>query len=593
MDYMFFSSLQHSEHIVIVVSYDIACQWSVNLWERMKTYPHWMQTDHNGKSFHFLVPKFHLPAHVMSCQTVFSFNFNRFVGRTDGEAPERGWSRINPIATSTAEMGPGHRRDTLDDHFGDGNWKKTTLMAISLLRKIKTAVAERNDHKFLHHQFVLGLPEASVEKWEQELCRWEEDHANPNPFEKRFKTITQDAVRKRLAVEEAKQMAAGTAYVLHEDISASRLITMGLDFEEQQRQLAVDLSTLGPHSTDEQKTKLQVRSNVLRRKISSWITIQHLYMPALHLLRSREDHTLPPDQEERISDVKLYLPSATVGSKVMCDIRLCQVEWDLRQAQAQDALHELRDNLRLRSHVYQDKDRFQQGQRKNTRSRGLANRLEGKVNAAAAKYRAARRAISMLALPLSQVGWERSFPVLNDSDIKGLTDSSTPEYIKELRKLSKASRPSKGRKDKPLRTSEGHRDITWIWKQLGTLDNTDELLQDDLRIEFCKSKARADRWAEEVELLQEEMKRVKLFFEKRAQNWTSHAERVGTGILAADPAMAEGLRAFANEQASQFRSMRARCDHLWRYVAAYVALEEGEVVPMEVQVDVTNTITTK
>lgn len=90
------------------------------------------------------------------------------------------------------------------------------------------------------------------------------------------------------------------------------------------RQLAVDLGALGPHSTDEQKTKVQVRSNVLQRKISSWITIQHLYVPALHLLRTRDDHTLPPDQrEECISDIKLYLPSAiTVGSKVICDIRL-------------------------------------------------------------------------------------------------------------------------------------------------------------------------------------------------------------------------------------------------------------------------------
>jgi len=128
MDYMFFSSLQHLELIEIVVSYDIACQWSINLWERMKLYPHWMHTDTSGKFFHFLVPKFHLPAHVMACQTVFSFNFNRNVGRTDGEAPERGWAQINPVATSTSKMGPGHCRDTLDDHFGDGNWRKTTSM---------------------------------------------------------------------------------------------------------------------------------------------------------------------------------------------------------------------------------------------------------------------------------------------------------------------------------------------------------------------------------------------------------------------------------------------------------------------------------
>jgi hypothetical protein len=76
----------------------------------------------------------------MTCQTTFSFNFNRFVGRTDGEAPEHGWAQINPVATSTAEMGPGHRRDMLDDHFGDGNWRKTTTMGELWSCKLKSVV---------------------------------------------------------------------------------------------------------------------------------------------------------------------------------------------------------------------------------------------------------------------------------------------------------------------------------------------------------------------------------------------------------------------------------------------------------------------
>jgi hypothetical protein len=50
------------------------------------------------------------------------------MGRTDGEALEHGWSWINLVATSTAEMGPGHHWDMLDDYFDDGNWRKTTLM---------------------------------------------------------------------------------------------------------------------------------------------------------------------------------------------------------------------------------------------------------------------------------------------------------------------------------------------------------------------------------------------------------------------------------------------------------------------------------
>jgi hypothetical protein len=31
-------------------------------------------------------------------------------GLGDGEAPERGWGELNPLATSTREMGPGTRR---------------------------------------------------------------------------------------------------------------------------------------------------------------------------------------------------------------------------------------------------------------------------------------------------------------------------------------------------------------------------------------------------------------------------------------------------------------------------------------------------
>jgi hypothetical protein len=37
------------------------------------------------KIFTYLVPKFHLPAHITKCQTAFSFNYNKGVGRTEGE----------------------------------------------------------------------------------------------------------------------------------------------------------------------------------------------------------------------------------------------------------------------------------------------------------------------------------------------------------------------------------------------------------------------------------------------------------------------------------------------------------------------------
>ena len=94
----------------------------------MKIFPQDEVLSNSVKYIRFLVPKFHLPAHVEACNLAYSFNLTKGVGRTDGEAPERGWANINPAAQSTKEMGPGSRRDTLDDHFGDWNWKKITKM---------------------------------------------------------------------------------------------------------------------------------------------------------------------------------------------------------------------------------------------------------------------------------------------------------------------------------------------------------------------------------------------------------------------------------------------------------------------------------
>lgn len=125
MDFFFLSTLVFFLPLLVVVSYDIACQWSRFLDKRCrKDYP-LNPVSMSELEMRFFVPKFHLPAHIPACQTRFSFNLRPGVGRTDGEAPERGWSGSNDLAYSTRVMGPGNRRDTIDDTFGDWNWWKT------------------------------------------------------------------------------------------------------------------------------------------------------------------------------------------------------------------------------------------------------------------------------------------------------------------------------------------------------------------------------------------------------------------------------------------------------------------------------------
>jgi hypothetical protein len=96
----------------------------------MLLYPSSLQLDYRSKFFTFLVPKFHLAAHILKCQMAFSFNFTKGVGRTEGEAPKQGWAGLSCAAASTMEMGPGFRRDVMDDHLGDINWQKTSNMGL-------------------------------------------------------------------------------------------------------------------------------------------------------------------------------------------------------------------------------------------------------------------------------------------------------------------------------------------------------------------------------------------------------------------------------------------------------------------------------
>jgi hypothetical protein len=123
MDYLFFMTTLGIMLLNLVASYDVACQWFKNLWRRRDLYR--IFDGHlENTSVVFVVPKFHLPAHVERCHTAFSLNLTPGVGRTDAEGVERGWANGNRLANSTREMSPGHRRETLDDHFGDRNWKK-------------------------------------------------------------------------------------------------------------------------------------------------------------------------------------------------------------------------------------------------------------------------------------------------------------------------------------------------------------------------------------------------------------------------------------------------------------------------------------
>ncbi|KIJ09041.1 hypothetical protein PAXINDRAFT_164415 [Paxillus involutus ATCC 200175] len=470
MDWMFFSTVKNTNVKVLKVSYDIAL-------------PENLQLNHEGLDITFLVPKFHLPVHITPCQSLFSFNWSLGVGRTDGEAPECGWANINPMASSIKEMGPGHRHDTLNDHFGDCNWKK-----------------------------VIGLG-----IWQCEVEEWENDPSKPNPFVVKTESITQASIRLQLARDEAKAVAAAGEPPLHPDVTPSVLIGAGIDLEDQQRRLHIERAKLGQHATDTQKTKVQQRSNGLMHRLEAWAKIQTLFIPGVASLRSMDSQSTT-EKPPTPNNFDFHL-SSQVRQSVACPLQLEQIEWQLRKGQAYDALDELRQALQSRSYMLKFKDRFLCGQGANTRARNCLKSVDNKVNASAAKYRAAHNALSVLSGLLKIVGWSDTFPALADDDIRAMTE---------------------GMDD----SSEGRRTLLWIWKSCkkATDDESDEGLQD-----------------EEAQLLFEEKHCILAFFDWHAKWWSQSTSTIKTG----DEAYKEGLRAYAQQQATLHQQLAEHFCHIW------------------------------
>ncbi|KAM6497177.1 hypothetical protein JOM56_007650, partial [Amanita muscaria] len=532
MDYFFLSSLQQNCPTRLVVSYDIACQWSKNLGQRIKLYGPSLGSIVQDMSITFAVPKAHLPVHQDFCKSRFSFNLLPRMGRTDGEAPEHGWAATNAVANSTKEMGPGSRRDTLDDHFGDYNWRKVTNLSSVLLAKFTEAMAAQVEHTVAFQEFSSALGDEDVSTWTKAIQEWERDPTSKsNPYELKEKRISEAQVRLQLAQQDASDDSDNR---IHFEITPSILISQGLELEELQRRLRLDVKILGLHATELQRARISERLVRLRWRIEAWQEFQHLYMPAVALLRARSDQEVGGTPITATA-MDLMLPSKVI-LYVNCDIKLIEHEWELRMAQASDTLHELQRLLLVRRQLYKLKEQYGTGQRHHTCSVGLIKNVQEKVNQAVERYRTTRVHLTSLANYLSKSGWEDTIRPLVDEDIRAPDEEDSP--------------------------SEGRRTFTWIWRT-GSVGRI-------LRIEWCKARARAHRWQEECLLLKEEMRRVLQFFDSEILRWKGLASADDSYCSTAD--MQEGRNAYAHRQANIRIAMHDFCAQKWQGITDKLVL---------------------
>jgi hypothetical protein len=221
-------------------------------------------------------------------------------------------------------------------------------------------------------------------------------------------------------------------------------------------QLSKKITTLGAAELQDKRHKLRCRSE-------AWREIQQIYMPCVEQLRNASPasaHAMssgsPPASQtatdatdpnalyitvmEQPETTPLFLPSSVPVSlrTIGCIPELAEKERRLCLAQADDALHELRRQLRI-SATLRDYKRVQVGgtsQKMNTQTRFLLSRFHDKTMRCAERYSAAFKALSTLE---PNGDWTHRFKFL--------------DHKRDLRSPRRDD-------DDP---SESKRELSWIW----------------------------------------------------------------------------------------------------------------------------------
>ncbi|KAK0472663.1 hypothetical protein IW261DRAFT_1553319 [Armillaria novae-zelandiae] len=313
------------------------------------------------------------------------------------------------------------------------------------------------------------------------------------------------------------EMAGLDGDALH-TTSPKGMISQGIQLESSQQRISCLNKELGPHSTDLQRAQVLEKANRLCRSNGP-------SFPA---------YSLP-----------LYLPSSILPGHP-CKKTIVRAESRLRIAQGYDLLHTIRSQPLSLSKAYKDGDTNILTQKERLKCHKMTQDLNARITQAKQYYRNIRKWLTVLSTELGEWGWQAQLHVLEDSDVRRIADDE-------------------------VGISEGNQMMSWIWysSHLGDVPGG---VEECLRIEWCKTRARAHRWYEECKLLKVEMECVKCTLEHDTNLWLSHAKSATEGVALINAG--EGAGAYAKHQAAIQKSVRLSFEGKWRFIGQWLELGE-------------------
>ncbi|PPQ98101.1 hypothetical protein CVT26_003271 [Gymnopilus dilepis] len=472
----------------IVETYDVACQYYVHLRARFESsFPDLADVI---DLMYLLVPKKHLDGHIDRCKYRFSLNYTDGVGRSHGEGIEPSWAESKQSGGSTRQMNHGHRHDTINDLHNYWNWNKLRGLGRSLSDNLRKAFETRD--AMIDH--FLGL---SILRGEENVKLWEKEDREPRLVDGEWESVyrlkeaklpSQAAIFQSLEVAEKAQK--DTSLPGH-STSTSRLLHMGIKLQEKQH----DLRHMIRYPPVGVVLNLASRRQTLAAEISTWRKSQLRTLPQLEGLVVDLDPNTEPEDET------LLLPSdIPFDSHDQFGIApLIPIEYQLREGQANDAVSSLCNTIMHGMLLREAKTAHARGVYQNTRALKFINAVKDKKATWTSRYRTARaKAI-----------------ILSQSDPKTLSDF--PE-LKDEDTYAKNAATARS-------IGDGAKTDSWIWTY-GRLKGLSQSEQDDFTLETKKvqwHRAHADmmRWVEEVDLLEEEFRRLIRGLERMATVWHS------------------------------------------------------------------------
>ncbi|KAF8205189.1 hypothetical protein K438DRAFT_1543320, partial [Mycena galopus ATCC 62051] len=500
IDYIFASMLRHwHSRLHKIILYDIVCQWFKNLEERLLQLPPLVRLVACMKIMQFVIPKLHIKGHLGNCQIEFSLNYVLGSAQTDGKGFERPWANIGGVASSTQEMGPGSREDTLNCHWGYWNWEKVLGLAERLRTRTDKAKIEYAAQMESFTVFSIQQTDR-VPAWRAMVKTFEKNPKAKNPYQRTEKGMTEADVLLKLEKEEAEGFAAGGIH----RVSPSSFISAGLEVEDEQHRVRMQVE-LKKVQTTAQQIDIVTLCWDLSRNIRRLRLLQATYTPVAILML--ENYEAPAD--EAPEHTPLFLPSALPASVRAQEPSV--IENSLRDAQLCTSLSALQSQLHVKDRLFPYKRLQSRNQGANTHAHGIVNRNETKIRLHSEKY---------------QMAWDtKRLLEGRDCGYGGMEDTATGAYLMHGRGGGRGEAEEVGGTEQQLRaTGESRREISWIWTGAGSSGTDTELEEgkscfDPLRIEWTKAYARTRRWEEETRLLAEEARRLPISLEYCAREW--------------------------------------------------------------------------